>query len=139
MNSTAVTLDNDLSSIKLSKTVIDGNLYIILKHNGAGSLPVGGSVLVTFAISGTNSAQYNAIPSITLTVVDASAYQTLPVATSVSAPVLTTNMATFRLQCSQASTIYWGLGIYPSILNSQALDFQARIISLGAGLTSNFT
>jgi hypothetical protein len=139
MNSSAVTLDNDLSSIKLSKTVIDGNLYIILKHNGAGSLPVGGSVLVTFSISGSNFAQYNTIPSITLTVVDASAYQTLPVATSVSAPVLTTNMATFRLQCSQASTIYWGLGIYPSILNSQALDFQARIISPGAGLTSNFT
>ena len=139
MSSTAITMDNDLSSRKLSKSVIDGNLYIILKHSGNGATPVGSSVTVSFTISGANAAQYNTIPSITLTVADASAYQTLPVATSLSAPTLTTNKASFRLQCSQASTIYWGLGIYPSILNSQALDFQARIVSPGAGLTSNFT
>ncbi len=139
MSSSVIVMDNDLTSRKLSKNVIDGNLYIILRHNGGASLPVGSTVTITFSITGTYAAQYNTIPSITLTVVDASAYQTLPVATSLSAPTLTTNMATFRLQCSQASTIYWGLGIYPSILNSQALDFQARIISQGAGLTSNFT
>jgi hypothetical protein len=139
MSSSVIVMDNDLTSRKLSKNVIDGNLYIILRHNRGASLPVGSTVTITFSITGTYAAQYNTIPSITLTVVDASAYQTLPVATSLSAPTLTTNMATFRLQCSQASTIYWGLGIYPSILNSQALDFQARIISQGAGLTSNFT
>ncbi len=138
-SSSGVTMENDLSSRKLSKIVIDGNLFIILKHSGTNTLPVGSSVTVSFTISGANSAQYNTIPSITLTVVDASSYQTLPVATSLTAPTLTTNMATFRLQCSQSSIIYWGLGIYPSILNSQALDFQARIISSGAGLTSNFT
>lgn len=138
-SSSGVTMENDLSSRRLSKSVIDGNLYIILKHSGTNTLPVGSSVTVSFTISGANSAQYNTIPSITLTVVDASSYQILPVATSLAAPTLNTNMATFRLQCSQSSIIYWGLGIYPSILNSQALDFQARIISPGAGLTSNFT
>lgn len=133
-----IALENDLSSTKLSKNVIDGNLYMILKHNG-GNLPAGSSVSVSFTISGTYAVHYETIPSITLTVVDPSAYQTLPVATSLSAPTLNTNIATFRLQCSQASVIYWGLGIYPSILNTQALDFQARIISPGKGLTTNFT
>lgn len=138
MNSTFVVVDNDLSSVKLSKNVLDGNLYIVLKHTG-GALPIGSTVSVSFTITGANAAQCNTIPSITLTVVDPSSYQTLPVATSLSAPTLVTNKATIRLQCNQASTIYWGLGIYPSILNTQALDFQARIISPGAGLTTNFT
>ncbi len=138
MNSTVISVDNDLSSRKLSKSVIDGNLYIILKHSG-GNLPVGSTVTVSFTISGSDAGQYNTIPTVTLTIVDPAAYQTLPVATSVSAPTLSTNMASVRLQCSQAGTIYWGLGIYPSILNTQALDFQARIISAGAGLTTNFT
>lgn len=136
--SSYVVLDTDLSSLKLTKTVIDGNLYIILKNNG-GSPAVGSLVSVTFSINGTNAAQYNTIPPITLTFVDPSSYRTIPVATSLNAPTLNTNMATFRMQCSQASTILWGLGIYPSILNTQALDFQARIISSGVGLTSNFT
>lgn len=138
LSSTIISVDSDLSSIKLSKNVIDGNLYIILKHNG-GNLAVGSSVTVSFTILGTYAVYYNTIPSITLTVVDPASYQTLPVATSLTAPTLSTNIASFRLQCSQASVIYWGLGIYPSILNTQALDFQARIISLSAGLTSNFT
>lgn len=93
----------------------------------------------TFAITGSNSAMYNIIPSISLTFVDPTTYNNIPVATSLTAPTLSTNMASFTLQCSQASTIYWGLGIYPSILNTQALDFQARIISPGSGLTTNFT
>lgn len=138
MNSSIISLDSDLSSTRLNKNVIDGNLYIILKHNG-GNLAVGSSVTVSFTISGTYAVNYNTIPGITLTVVDPASYQTLPVATSLAAPVLNTNIASFRLQCSQASVVYWGLGIYPSILNTQALDFQARIISPGAGLTSNFT
>jgi hypothetical protein len=96
-------------------------------------------VTATFAITGSNSAMYNIIPSISLTFVDPTTYNNIPVATSLTAPTLSTNMASFTLQCSQASTIYWGLGIYPSILNTQALDFQARIISPGSGLTTNFT
>lgn len=138
MSQSYVVVDTDLSSLTLSKNVIDGNLYIVLKNNG-GSPTAGTVVTVTFTITGTNSAQYNTIPQITLTFVDPTSYQTIPVATSLSAPTLNTNMATFRLQCNQASTVYWGLGIYPSILNTLGLDFQARIISPGAGLTSNFT
>jgi hypothetical protein len=61
--------------------------------------------------------------SVALTVVDSSPYQTLPTATALTNPSLSYNRATFTLQCSMASKIYWGLGLYPSILNSQALDF----------------
>jgi hypothetical protein len=137
MNSSQITVNTDLSSLKLDKSVKDGNLYIVVKHTGA--LPIGSTFSGTFTITGTNAAQFNTIPSITFTLVDPSAAQSLPVAYAIPAPTLNTNMATFKLQCSQASTILWGLGIYPSILNTQALDFQARIISTGLGLSSNFT
>ena len=38
-----------------------------------------------------------------------------------------------------SSTIYWSLGIYPSILNIEALDIQAKIIAQGGGLQTNYT
>lgn len=137
LSSSELKIDTDSSSIRLDKNVIDGNLYIILKHTG--TLPANTIITGTFTIGGTNSAQYNTIPPITITLIDPSSFQTLPVATALIIPTLVTNRATFRLQCSQASTIYWGLGIFPSILNTQALDFKARIISNGLGLSSNFT
>ena len=121
MNSSQITVDTDLSSLRLDKSVIDGNLYIVVKHTG--SLTAGSTISGTFTISGLNAAQFNTIPSITFTLIDPSAYQSLPVAYAIPAPTLNTNMATLKLQCNQASTIYWGLGIYPSILNTQALDF----------------
>ncbi len=58
------------------------------------------------------------IPSISLTIVDPSTYSVSPVALALSSPTLLYNQATFTLQCSMASTIYWSLGIYPSILNT---------------------
>ena len=104
--------------------MIDGRLYMVLRHSAASLTLVAGSIVtVTFTIDGTNKHQYETIPSVTLTFVDPSSYQTLPVATGLSTPSLSTNKASFTIQCSQASTIYWGLGIYPSILNTQALDF----------------
>ncbi len=63
----------------------------------------------------------------------------MPSALPLSNPTLSWNTATFSLQCSVASTIYWGLGIYPSILNTGALGFQARIVSQKVGLLTNFT
>lgn len=138
LNSGEVTVESDVSSLKLDKNVLDGTLYIVLKHT-IGTLPANSMITGTFTISGPNSAQYSTIPGITITLIDPSSYQILPVATALSAPSLSSNKATFKLQCNQASTLYWGLGIYPSILNSQALDFQARIISTSLGLSSNFT
>ena len=99
----------------------------------------GNSVTATISISGTDSTYFAAIPSFTLTLVDATTFQTFPTGTALSAPTLSANTATFQLQCSQASRIYWGLGIYPSILNNQQVDFEARIISGGMGLLTNFT
>jgi hypothetical protein len=71
--------------------------------------------------------------------VDATTFQTYPTATALSTPTLSANTATVQLQCSQASLIFWGIGVYPSILNFQAVDFEARIISGGNGLQTNFT
>ena len=115
-------VSNDLSSLILTSSSIDGQLYIIVKHTQA-SLIAGNSITVSFTISGPNAAFYAAIPSVTLTLVDPTTFQTFPTATALSAPTLSANTATLQLQCSQASTIYWGLGIYPSILNNQAVDF----------------
>lgn len=104
-----------------------------------GSLGLGSIVLVSFTITGPNSAYYDTIPSVPITIIDPTLFMTTPGATALSSPVLETNTATFTMQCTSASRIYWGLGIYPSILNSQALDFEARIVSGGMGLMTNFT
>ena len=79
------------------------------------------------------------MPTVSISIVDPAPYQTLPTATSLTSPSLSYNQATFTLQCSMASKIYWGLGLYPSILNTQALDFEARIVSGSTGLLTNFT
>ena len=109
-----------------------------MKHTQA-TLTAGSSVTASFTITGPNLAYYTTIPQITLTLVDPTTFQTYPTATALTAPTLSANTATFQLQCSQASLIFWGIGIYPSILNYQAVDFEARIISGGNGLQTNFT
>lgn len=127
-----------LSSTTLQASVKDGQLYIVARHNYV-ALAVGGLVTVTFTITGPEAAYFDTIPSVTITIVDPAPYQTLPTATALSAPTLSYNRASFTFQCSMASKIYWGLGLYPSILNTQALDFEARIISGATGLLTNFT
>ena len=122
-------MDTDLSSNVLTSDSLDGEMYLIVRDKNAGGLTTGDVITVTFAITGPSSAFYGTLSSITISVVDPAAFQTLPVATSLSDPTLSYNKATFTLQCSMSSRIYWGLGIYPSILNTQALDFEARIIS----------
>lgn len=133
-----VSINPSLSSIVLKPSLKDGQLYIVAKHT-LGSLAVGAIVTVTFTITGPQAAYYDTIPSVSLSIVDSAPFQTLPTATALSTPSRSYNKATFTLQCSMASRIYWGLGIYPSILNSQALDFEARIISGATGLLTNFT
>lgn len=129
-------MNTDLSSLSLNSSSLDGQLYIVIQHT-QNALVAGNSVTVGFTIVG--SSNYATIPSVTLTLVDPTTFQTYPTATALSSPTLSGNSATFQLQCSQASLIYWGLGIYPSILNHAAVDFQARIVSAGNGLTTNFT
>lgn len=121
-SSAEVIMNTDLSSIVLTPTLADGNLYIVATHRWV-ALNIGDIVTVTFTITGTNAASYATIPSISLSIIDPAPYQTLPTATALAAPTLSYNKATFILQCTMASKIYWGLGIYPSILNTQALDF----------------
>jgi hypothetical protein len=124
--------------VQLSSTTVDGRIFFIFYHT-VSSLVAGNSITVNFVISGPNAAYYNPITAITLTLVDATTFQTYPTATALSAPTLSTNTANLGLQCSQASLIYWGIGIYPSILNKVSVDFQARIISGGNGLLTNFS
>jgi hypothetical protein len=102
-------------------------------------LVAGNSVVVSFTITGNSHAYYTTIASITLTLVDPTTFQTFPTANALSAPTISANTAALQLQCSQASLIFWGIGIYPSILNKQAVDFEARIISGGNGLQTNFS
>lgn len=118
-------VNTDLSTMSLSSSSLDGRLYFIIRHTqpSSGSLVAGNSVTATISIGGTNSIYYASIPSITLTLVDPTTFQTFPTGTALSSPTLSTNTATFQLQCSQASRIYWGLGVYPSILNNQQVDF----------------
>lgn len=118
-------VNTDLSNLQLTSSSVDGQLYLIVKHivPGSGSLVAGNSVTVTITITGTNAAFYSAIPSFTLTLVDATTFQTFPTGTALSAPTLSGNKATFQLQCSQSSRIYWGIGLYPSILNNAQVDF----------------
>ena len=86
MSQAEVTVEADVSSLKLDKNVLDGTLYIILKHTG--TLPANTVITGTFTITGPNSLQYDTIPPITITLIDASSYQTLPVATALVAPTL---------------------------------------------------
>jgi hypothetical protein len=124
-SSNQFSVNTDLSNLILTSSSVDGQLYIIITHTApsSGSLVAGNSVTATIAISGTNSAFYAAIPSITLTLVDATTFQTFPTGTALTAPTLSGNKATFQLQCSQSSRIYWGIGLYPSILNNAQVDF----------------
>lgn len=131
-------INADRSTQKLSSATVDGKMYFIAQHT-LGSLVAGNSVTVTFTVSGPSNTSYAVIAPVTLTLVDPTTFQTYPTATALSAPVLSANTASFQLQCSQSSLIFWGIGIYPSILNKQAVDFEARIISNGNGLTTNFT
>lgn len=136
-NSTEISLVPDLSNTQLLQSDQDGRIYMVFQHT-QNSLLAGSSILVTFTITGTDSASYGTIPNVVFTLVSQSLISK-PLATALSNPTLTLNTATFNLQCSVASTIYWGLGIYPSILNTGALGFQARIVSAGTGLQANFT
>lgn len=133
-----ITMDTSLSSVVLRPSIQDGQLYVVAKHQYV-ALNVGGSVTLSFTISGSEAAYYDTIPSVTLSIIDPAPFQTIPTATSLSSPTLSYNRASFTFQCSIASKIYWGLGLYPSILNTQALDFEARIVSGATGLLTNFT
>lgn len=123
---TQFSVNTDLSNLQFSSSSVDGQLYFVLFHTVpvSGSLVAGNSVTATITVSsGTSSTFYAAIPAITLTLVDPTTFQTYPTGTALSAPTLSSNTATFQLQCSQASRIYWGIGVYPSILNNQQVDF----------------
>lgn len=110
---------------------------MVFKHTQT-TLVAGNTITISFTVAGTDAASYGTIPNIILTLV-AQSIITKPLATALTSPTLGLGTASFNLQCSVASTIYWGLGIYPSILNIGALGFQARIISGGTGLQTNFT
>jgi hypothetical protein len=134
-------INSDLSVVTLSSSIQDGMVYFIVKHTipASGSLIAGNSVTGTFTITGSSSAYYIVPASITLTLVDPTTFQTFPTGTALGTPTITANRARVQMQCSQASLLYWGIGVYPSILNYAQVDFQARIISGGNGLVTNFT
>ena len=112
----------------MSVSTKDGQLYIVIKHT-ASTLISGNSINVVFTITGPNSAYYEPIPSVTLTLIDATTFQAYPSATTLSPPILNANTATINMQCNQPSTIYWGIGIFPSILTYNQADFKRLLLS----------
>jgi hypothetical protein len=132
-------MNSDLSSNTLTPSSEDGQLYLVLNHANRGGLAIGDTVTATFSMTGNDAEHYSTIPPISIDIVDPASFYNKPVAQALTSPTLSDNQATFTLQCNMASTIYWSLGIYPSILNTEALDIQARIIASGEGLQTNFT
>lgn len=116
----------------------DGQLYIVIKHT-TGSLTIGSTINVVFTITGPDSVYYQTIPSITLTLISPTSFQAFPSATSLSPPILNANTATITMRCDQASTIYWGLGIFPSILNHNQADFKRLLTTENTGYVTNYT
>lgn len=50
---------------------------------------------------------------------------------------LNSSAASFQVQCNTPATIYWGLGIYPTILGMNMEDIQARLVDKNNGLLSS--
>jgi hypothetical protein len=129
----------DLTNPSLTSQSLDGLHYLVITHT-PGTLPVNTAIPVTFTITGPQSLYYSSIPSITLVSNNINTSTVIPIAV-LPAIIggITSGSVTFQMQCTQPSTIYWAVGLTPSILSMTALDMQARIISGADGLHTNFT
>jgi|JI6StandDraft_1071083.scaffolds.fasta_scaffold76916_2 hypothetical protein len=130
---------HDLSNTILTSQSLDGLYYLVVTHT-RGSLVNATSLGVTFNITGSESSYYSTIPSITLTATSIDPTLGIPVGVLpkiVSDPSSTS--VTVQLQCSMPSTIYWAVGVAPTIISMTGLDIQARIISNATGYYTNFT
>lgn len=129
----------DLTNPLLSSQSLDGLYYLVVTHT-PGSLPANSSITLSLAISGPQSGYYSAIPSVQLNSTSLNTSTIVPIAIlpAIIGGVASTSV-TFQMQCTQPSTIYWAVGLTPSVLSMTALDMQARIISAADGLHTNFT
>lgn len=137
--SSELTASHDLSNIVLTSDSMDGLYYLQVVHT-PGLLTNGTNISLSFSLTGPQSFYYAAISPVTLTAITIDPTLGVPVAVL---PQITSNnvssSTTFQLQCSMPSTVYWAVGLAPTVISMTGLDIQARIISGTMGLFSNFT
>lgn len=130
---------NDMSKEYLSTDSTDGLYYFVVMHT-VGSLTAGINITASFQITGPQAIHY--VPPLPITI------STITLDTSVGVPIATRptiigdvgHLVTFQMQCNLfASTVYWALGVSPTVISMTALDIQARIISDSNGYKFNFT
>jgi hypothetical protein len=133
-SSAEVSLDTQLSTKNLTRSSLDGRAFFVAVHAGQG-LAAGATVTMTITVGGTNAAYYDSPITVTLSMINNSTAS--PTASSVPAVSLSGTTATFSMQCSQPSTMYWALGLFPSLADLQSLSIQTNLTNSGNGLVSN--
>lgn len=130
---------NDLSKEYLRTDTTDGLYYFVVMHT-PGSMTAGINITASFQISGPQAVHYVAPTSIILSTVSLDTSVGVPIATSPTIIGDIGHQVTFQMQCNLfASTVYWAVGVSPTVISMTALDIQARIISDGNGYKYNFT
>ena len=93
-------------------------LFVVLNHVFINTT-IGQSFQLKVSLNSSNLTvqnAYNAIPNITINVIDRSLLIGNPEAKQPVINYLTHNSIQLRLQCNTPATIYWGVGIYPTML-----------------------
>lgn len=128
-----------MADVGLSTKVIDQTsemIYIVLSHAST-TATIGQSFQLKINLRSANSIvqnAYNAIPNITINVVDRSVLIGNPEAKQPIINSLTQNSIDFNIQCNTPATIFWGVGLYPTMLGITVEEIQARLIELNNGL-----
>lgn len=133
-SSPEVSLDSQLSTKNLTAASPDGRVFLVAVQAGP-TLVAGSLVTMEVALSGTNALAYESPVRVTLTVVNNSTVQ--PTASSLPAVGLSGTTASASMQCSQPSTMYWAVALFPSLADLQSLSIQTNLTLSGNGLTSN--
>lgn len=82
---------------------------------------------------------YNPIPSITISVINASQLIGNPEGKDPILNSLNQSTVNLTVQCNTPATIYWGIGIYPNLLGITVSEIQTRLVSGSNGLLSTYS
>jgi hypothetical protein len=90
---------------------------------------------MTISIGGTNAASYASPITVPITMVNN--FTTYPSASSLGSVQVRGTSASFTMQCSEPSTMFWAVGAYPSLAGLLSLAIQNNLTLSGNGLRSN--
>lgn len=116
VNSPYISADVGLSTKIISQST--EMVYIVLVHQSV-TTTVGQSFQLKISLNSSNSIvrnAYNTIPNVTIHVVDRSVLIGNPEAKQPIINSLTQNSIELNVQCNTPATIYWGVGLYPTML-----------------------